>query len=135
MRLATRLLRFLLIVAVLGLLSIATELSVRFLENQYPQSKILAIHWPEDWAIGSCKNTFLPSHMDIEYRSSDASPLIQDWYRQRYNNFPQDVTLFEFLNIYGFLSQELYLPPNRTDQNEERPTSFIITISFLFCTE
>ena len=127
--------RVVIMLAILGFLGVAIAVYELLIGKQYPQSKILTIDWPEHWSVSSCENMALPSYIDIEYRSTDASNMIRDWYKERFNNFPQNVDFPQFANIHGFLSQELYLPPNRIDQNEKSPTGFIITTSFQFCAD
>jgi len=127
--------RVVIMLAIMSVLLTVTNLYELFIGKQYPQSKILAIYWPEHWSISSCKNMALPSYMDIDYQSTDTASMIRDWYEERYNNFPQNVAFTEWANIHGFISQELYLPPNRIDQDEGIPTSFIIITSFQFCAE
>ena len=127
--------KVLIMLALAVVLSSAMSVYDLFIGKQYPQSKILAIHWPEHLSISSCRNMALPSYIAVDYQSPETVNIIRKWYKERYNNFPQNVAFPQFANIHAFLSQELFLPPNRIDPDEKTPTSFIISTSFQFCAE
>ena len=132
----TSLRSFLLAIVILSFLGITTGLYQLFIGNQYPRSKIIGMYFHNTWSMSSCKNKVLSYYIPADFQSRDTSAQIGDWYRQRYNDFPQNITFLNFHNMHVYLSQQLLLPPPEMEQNEETlHTSFIIITVFQICIE